>query len=59
MAVSINHIKETYSLKVPVEEIRGRLDTFAQLEHIDQLKNHFLPKIAAFATEIDKFYIEI
>lgn len=36
-----------------------RLDTFAQLEHVDQLKNHFLPKIAKFAIEIDDFNHEI
>ena len=31
------------------------MDSFAQLEHVDQLKNHFLPKIAKFAADIDAF----
>ena len=59
MAVSINNIKQTYSKIEPVELISSRLDTFAQLEHIDQLKNYFLHKIASFAARIDEFLIDI
>lgn len=37
------------------ERLEKRLDAFASIEHIDQLKNFFLPKIEAFAKKIDKF----
>jgi hypothetical protein len=38
-----------FATKSVVKVINERLDTFANLEHIDQLKNVLLPRVAAFS----------
>lgn len=38
-----------------MDDIDIRLNGFAAIEHIDHLKNYFLPKIAKFSEQIDKF----
>ena len=39
-----------------VQLIQKRLDSFAELEHIDQLKNVLLPKVKNFGLKIDDFF---
>ena len=40
-----------------MDQLEVRLNSFAQIEHIDQLKNFFLPKIKAFSDKIDEFQV--
>jgi hypothetical protein len=47
---------ETYETKLVVAGITERLNGFSKIEHIDALKNYFLPKISDFADKIDVFY---
>tara|TARA_B110000285_G_scaffold232288_1_gene302997 strand:+ start:1048 stop:1317 length:270 start_codon:yes stop_codon:yes gene_type:complete len=41
-----------------IDDIGIRLNGFAAIEHIDHLKNYFLPKIALFSEQIDKFMFD-
>ena len=41
-----------------MDKIETRLNGFAEIEHIDHLKNYFLPKIAKFSEQIDKFIFD-
>ena len=52
---SISQLDAKKSDKTEVKAINIRLDGFANIEHIDSLKNHFLPRIEKFSEEIDKF----
>jgi len=38
-----------------VRELERRVNEFSEIEHIDRLKNYFLPKITRFASMIDTF----
>jgi hypothetical protein len=44
--------------KLDCDAINTRLNGFAAIEHIDQLKNHFLPKIEEFSALIDKYLFD-
>lgn len=44
-----------YETKKKVKTIEQRLDTFANLEHIDQLKNVLLPRVETFSEQIDEY----
>ena len=35
--------------------IKERLDNFASMEHIDQLKNKLLPKVQEFSNKVDEY----
>ena len=41
-----------------MDDINVRLNGFAAIEHIDHLKDYFLPKIAQFSEQIDKFMFD-
>lgn len=55
MNQAINKLEASKSDKSYVRGINERLDGFANIEHIDQLKNKFMPRIEKFSVEIDKF----
>ena len=44
-----------FETKVVTKALEARLDTFANLEHIDQLKNVLLPRVASFSKQIDEY----
>ena len=48
--------EKTLETKTAVNVIKERLDTFSDLEHIDQLKNYLLPKIEKFSKMINEFH---
>ena len=41
----MDEFEETLETKLTVDRLKKRLDGFANIEHIDALKNVFLPKI--------------
>ena len=48
-------MNKTFANASQMDIIEDRLNSFAQIEHIDQLKNFFLPKIKEFSNKIDEF----
>ena len=52
---AISKLDTSKSDRAEVRAINERLDGFANIEHIDQLKNKFMPRIEKFSQEIDKF----
>jgi hypothetical protein len=44
-----------FATKKKVKEIEGRLDTFANLEHVNTLKNILLPKVQAFSDQLASY----
>jgi predicted metal-dependent TIM-barrel fold hydrolase len=46
---TIENMKMTLASQESVAKIKNRLDNFASIEHIDQLKTVLLPKVAKFS----------
>lgn len=46
-------MNKTFANASQMDQLQVRLNSFAQIEHIDQLKNFFLPKIKDFSDKID------
>jgi hypothetical protein len=51
-------MKDELARKQKVQEIEDRLNTFAGIEHIQLLKDTFLPKIEKLCDKIDEFQQE-
>ena len=47
----------TFASASKMDAIEKRLNSFAKIEHIDQLQNIFLPKIEEFSEKIDEFQV--
>ena len=52
----MNVFDKTLATKTQVDALRKRLDTFEDLEHVDQLQNKLFPKIDKFSKMIDEFH---
>ena len=52
---TIEHMKTTFATQQTVATVKARLDSFAQIEHIDQLKNVLLPRVAQFSTLLETY----
>ena len=56
--LKIQELSDLKGDKSQIDDIDVRLSGFANIEHIDTLKNYFLPKIEVFAKHIDKFMFD-
>jgi len=48
----MKHILLDYETKSAVKVFSDRLEEFSKIEHVDKLKNYFIPKFEAFIDEI-------
>ena len=56
MQQKIEMLPNTYEKITNVRLITDRLNSFAELEHMEQLKNVLMPKLVVFSNKVDDFF---